>query len=324
MRAHRVSKACAILAAAVAALLSVGMAGASANQEVGSTCVANATRPNSTALVLYTNGALRPQPNVIPAGVITRWRVQAPPNQTPIQQRIVVNRQVGEEDDGKVGESALETIGPGINEFATRVPAPEYAHVGLTGPDGALYCDGVGMNTAGIVEGEWPVGETRHFAVEVDGSVPVIATIEPDRDSDGYGDETQDGCPQSAAYQSGCPLVELHLVARTKPGAIFVDVTPTAEAKIYSWGQIAWGVRSKGNPSRHRRTVALGPTKYRWVPGGAVSTLKLPLPKAVIGRLNRTPPRETLRGKVFVHSMDLAGRPSTEKVAVVLRGRNGG
>src|SRR5262249_5610823 len=123
MRAHRVSKACAILAAAVAALLSVGMAGASANQEVGSTCVA------------YATGALRPQPNVIPAGVITRWRVQAPPNQTPIQQRIVVNRQVGEEDDGKVGESALETIGPGINEFATRVPAPEYAHVGLTGPD---------------------------------------------------------------------------------------------------------------------------------------------------------------------------------------------
>jgi hypothetical protein len=52
------------------------------------------------------------------------------------------------------------------------------------------------------------------------------------------------------------------------------------------------------------------------------TTVKLELPKGVIGRLNRTPPRETLRARVFVHSMDLAGRPSTVKLAVVLRGRS--
>jgi hypothetical protein len=51
--------------------------------------------------------------------------------------------------------------------------------------------------------------------------------------------------------------------------------------------------------------------------------IRIPLPKAVIRRLSRTPPRETLRAKVFVHSMDLAGRPSTVKLAVVVRGRNG-
>ncbi|HEY7256777.1 MAG TPA: hypothetical protein VH476_08845, partial [Solirubrobacterales bacterium] len=257
--------------------------------------------------------------NVYPGGVITRWKVQAPPDQAPIQQRLVVNRQVGEQDDSKVGESALETIGPGTNEFATRVPAPDYAHVGLTGPAGALYCDGVAMETAGIVEGEWPIGETRHFGVEVNDSVPVLAVVEPDRDSDGYGDETQDGCPQSAQYQGGCPLVELRAVARARSGAIVIDVTPTAEAKVYAWGQISWGTTSKGN--HRRRTVRLGPTKYTWVGGGEAQRIKLPLPRASIRQLNRTPPREKLRARVFVHSIDLAGRPSTRKLLVELRGR---
>jgi hypothetical protein len=323
MTVHRGVKACAALAAALGALLGSGGATAWATQEVGSPCVANQTRPSSTALVLYTNGALTPQPNVIPAGVITRWRVQAPPDQAPIQQRLVVNRQVGEQDDSKVGESALQTIGPGTNEFSTRVPAPEYAHVGLTGPDGALYCDGVAMATAGIVEGEWPVSETRHFGVEVNDSVPVVAVVEPDRDNDGYGDETQDGCPQSAMYQSGCPLVHLEVVARARRGAIFVDVTPTAEAKVSAWGQVGSGLRPKAGKSRPRRTIHLSATKYRWIAGGVATRIKLPLPKAVRHLLNRTPPREALQAKVFVHSMDLAGRPSTEKLAVVLRGRNG-
>jgi hypothetical protein len=324
MTPGRAPKTIAALATVLAAFLAAGAA-ASASQEVGSACVANEARPNATAIALYNgNGGLpAPQSNVYPGGVITRWRVQAPPDQAPIAQRLVVNRQVGEEDDSKVGESALETIGPGTNEFATRVPAPDYAHVGLTGPDGALFCDHSDSSTAGLVEGQWPIGETRHFHVEANVSVPVVATVEPDRDHDGYGDETQDGCPQSSAYQTGCPLVELEAEARAKRGAILVDVTPTAEAKIYAWGQVGWGTRSKGGRGGGHRTVGLGPTKYRWVPGGVATTVKLELPKGVIGRLNRTPPRETLRARVFVHSMDLAGRPSTVKLAVVLRGRSG-
>ena len=200
-------------------------------------------------------------------------------------------------------------------------PGPEYAHVGLTGPDGALYCEGVTGNTAGIIEGDWPVREMRHFGVEVHDSVPVLAVVEPDRDGDGYGDESQDLCPQGALYQGACPLVSLAAVAWAKRGSIFVDVTPSAEAKVYGWGQVGWQVEAKSGKS-HRRTVGLGPTKYRWVGGGVAEALKLPLPKAVLRRLNQTPPRESLRAKIFVHSMDLAGRPSTEKLAVVLRGRD--
>ncbi len=318
MTLRRAPKAVVALAAAILAVLALGAAGASAAEEVGSTCVANASRPNSTAIVLYTNGALHPQPNVIPAGVITRWKVQATAGQAPIAQQLVVNRQVGEQDDSKVGESAIEMVGPGLNEFATRVPAPEYAHVGLTGPDGALYCDHVDMDTAGLVEGPWAIGETRHFGVAVNASVPVVAVIEPDRDGDGYGDETQDGCPQSALYQSGCPLVDISAVAHARAGSIIVDVTPSAEAKTYAWGKVGLATRPK------RRSADLGPTKYKWLAGGVATRIKLPLPKALIRQLNHTPPRESLWAKVFVHTMDLAGRPSTRRLNVRLRGRSRG
>jgi len=323
MTVGRTRKTCAALVAATAAVLGLGATGASAAQTVGSDCVANESRPDATAIALYNGGSLAPQSNVYPGGVITRWRVQAPPDQAPIQQRLIVNRQAGEEDDSKVGESALETIGPGTSEFATRVPAPDYAHIGLTGPEAALFCDHDSGSTAGLVEGAWAIGETRRFHVEVHVSVPVVVTVEPDRDGDGFGDETQDGCPQSALYQSGCPLVHLDVVARAKPAAILVDVTPSAEAKVYGWGQVAWQARTKSGKS-HRRTVGIGPTKYRWLAGGVATRIRLALPKAVIRRLKRTPRRETLRAKVFVHSMDLAGRPSTEKLAVELRGRGRG
>jgi hypothetical protein len=323
MNVGRAAKTCAALAAAVAALLSVSSAGASASQTVGNECVANESRPNATAIGLYSNTQPTPQSNVYPGGVITRWIVHAPAEEAPITQRLIVNRQVGEEDDSKVGESALETIVPGTNEFATRVPAPDYAHIGLTGPDGALFCDHSTGSTAGLVEGAWPIGETRHFGVEVNVSVPVVAIVEPDRDHDGYGDETQDGCPQGASYQSACPIVHLEAVARAKPGAIFVDVTPTAEAKISAWGKVGQGGAPKGGKSPRRPAIALRATKYKWVAGGVATRIKLPFPKALVRRLNRTAPQETLRAKVFVHSIDLAGRPSTETLAVELRGRSG-
>jgi hypothetical protein len=35
---------------------------------------------------------------------------------------------------------------------------------------------------------------------------PVQATVEPDADRDGYGDETQDQCPTDAAFQGPCPV----------------------------------------------------------------------------------------------------------------------
>ena len=49
-------------------------------------------------------------------------------------------------------------------------------------------------------------GQNGFFDSSEQGQIPLEATIEHDRDGDGYGDETQDLCPTNAAAQGPCPL----------------------------------------------------------------------------------------------------------------------
>ena len=118
------------------------------------------------------------QPNVPPEGksVITSWRVQVGPGLGPLQRRLVVSHQVGEEEDVRAGESAVETVVAGSNEFASRIPVSEYDHVGLRGPVETLICHKP-MNVAGRVAGEWATGERRHFDVLVGIGVPVVLQV---------------------------------------------------------------------------------------------------------------------------------------------------
>ena len=52
--------------------------------------------------------------------------------------------------------------------------------------------------------------------------VPLEATIEPDADGDGYGDETQDACPNDPTRQAAPCVVDLGLTARATPSTIGV------------------------------------------------------------------------------------------------------
>ena len=74
------------------------------------------------------------------------------------------------------------------------------------------------MTTAPFVEGPAPI------------RVPAFAAIEPDADNDGFGDETQDKCPQSAAlHTSPCPVVVLDsFVLPNQNKAVVVVSTSTA------------------------------------------------------------------------------------------------
>ena len=50
----------------------------------------------------------------------------------------------------------------------------------------------------------------------------VAATLEPDADNDGFGDETQDGCPTEASVQDACPVA---------PDTTAPDTTITGQPK---------------------------------------------------------------------------------------------
>lgn len=105
-------------------------------------------------------------------------------------------------------EDALETP---ITETTGRLPVKkgQYLAVDTTASIAAIYNSNGSkfsyVYAPPLVEGAGPRGST-----EAANELLVAATIEPDADGDGFGDETQDGCPSQATSQGACDT--------TKPG----------------------------------------------------------------------------------------------------------
>jgi hypothetical protein len=298
-------------------------------------CAATALQPNATALMLENDELYPVLPPVVPPEserVITRWKVQAGPDQAPVSQKLVVFQQAGEETTREVAESALETVGPGVSEFATRIVAPEYGQIGLTRPAGALVCEKVERHQAGIVEGDWPSGETRRNEIRMDVGVPVIAVVEYDRDGDGYGDETQDRCPASAAHQGDCPTATAWVLSRVvRRGAIVVRAQVDSEAAVKVSGSVRWRAseRSRASrritdrkPPRDLMIVYLSAGAARSLVPGVTVTFRVPLPTALLKRLATLPPARKTLARLTVAATDLAGRVTERKIVVKLPGRD--
>jgi hypothetical protein len=315
----------------VSTVAAVIVAASAAAAEIGNPCVADGIEGDATMLGLSNQGSLPfMQPIVPPEGarVITRWKVQVGPGIPPIEQQLVASHQVGEEDDRKVGESQLQLLVAGNNEFATRIPVSEYDHVGLRGPSQTLTCHQE-LNTAGRLKGAFAIGETRRFEVLVHTGTPVVAIVEPDGDKDGYGDETQDGCPWNAALQTECPPVTPKVDSLApKEKAILVAVGVSSQAQVQVFGQVSWRVRQKAGQGTGRArkgdrglTVGLTAGAPRTVLPGAIAKFRVRLPKAVLRRLARLTPRQALKVQITIRTTDLAGRENDRLVTLKLHGR---
>jgi len=303
-----------------------------AAQEFGDRCEANDALVNPT-VILSSNGqsgALLPS-NVPPEGskVITRWKVNAPLGIEPTQQQLVAFGPSGsangfEMSTRKVAESAVETVvGGSANEFATRIPIREYAHIGLHGTARTLICDEANEHVTEIASGPtWLIGEVREYSVAVNTGVPVIAWVEPDGDGDGYGDETQDACPRLAAMQAPCMSTHVAATAKLTKGAILVEATPSEPAQVWVSGRVAWTAKPrKGAAKDEPVTVKLsgGPARGLNYQESAVFTV--PLPKAVQRQLAKMAPRELLKARLKVRMKPGPGNGITHSLTVKLKGR---
>ncbi len=160
--------------------------------------------------------------------------------------------------------------------------------------------------------------------------MPVIAFVEPDRDNDGYGDETQDGCPFNAALQSECPPVAARVDSvAAKQRAVLVAAGVSSQATVQVFGQVSWRVRQRPGQSGGRARkgdrnliVGLSAGPARTVLPGAVASYRLPLPKPVLRRLGRLTPQQALRARITIRTTDLAGRENDRVLVVKLHGRD--
>lgn len=318
--------------AIVLALSAIGAANASAATEFGSDCAANASQPNYTLVGLAkAPGSTLPltAPN---AGVLTAWTVRVDPSafvEESDQLKLDVFRsQTNASKLQNIGESSEEKVVHGINSFKTRIPVQAGDRLGLYGPNspGTLGCNtGVDGDEMGGLHGATPLGSVNVFPPSPKFQVPVSATLEPDADGDGYGDETQDGCPKSAAYHEACPTVTFSSHAAAKKRSIVVRVGVSSEALIDVYGQVGWGyepspkLKTAGSKLT-RLIISLSGPKKTVLPGKQVP-FRVPLRKAVLRRLGKLTPKESLTAKLTVSCTDLAGHIKHRRLDVTLRGR---
>jgi hypothetical protein len=137
------------------------------------------------------------------AGVITSWRFQA--GAAPPTIKFKVFRPAGGTLFTVTGSSdGVDPVANTQNSFPTRVAVLAGDAIGFSVQVGGNCM----INTAGTyrsVFGDVAVGSTQAFASAGTGTLDVAAVVEPDVDHDGYGDETQDGCPSQSASHGACP-----------------------------------------------------------------------------------------------------------------------
>lgn len=155
-------------------------------------------------------------------GIITRWLYRAGPAGGSLAMQTLTGDLNTPGVYKPVGESAVETLTPAaLNTFATRIPIASDSHDGRDELLGLRVVSG----TPDCRYSGFPIDDVREVApAPALGSAPtpfgaaqpgfhlnLQIVVEDDRDGDGFGDETQDGCATSPARQDDCvkPTVTL-------------------------------------------------------------------------------------------------------------------
>ena len=305
--------------------------GASGSVEVGDECAANAAGRYTQIPEERASGGVLPLASPI-SGVVTAWKVTSAYPE-PGAEWIAAFRPAGPGTFQVVGASNEETVHAGPNTFSTRIPVQAGDRFGPVPVYETLFCNtGNTGDHAWSFPGSVGLGSSHTFAAGVDVRVPLVTVIEPDRDGDGYGDETQDGCPQSAAYHGPCPTITLDAFPIVLKRSILVLVSASESSSVQVFGQVGWKPRHKGGalasktpgkPGDHVSTGVIvglsGGTTL--VKPGEVTPYNVKLPKSVIRHLGDIPPKQVVKGTITARTTDLAGRVNDNTIAIRLHGR---
>ena len=221
-----------------------------------------------------------------------------------------------------VGESAVQAVVTGLNSFDTRIPVQAGDRVGLyaASPSGALYCNTADpANVLGYFIGDATLGSTKLFKEEKKPVVAVSAIVEPDVDGDGFGDETQDKCPQSAKLQEACPALTLSFYSIAQRSSALVLVSASVQSKITVSARVA-GAPPKKKRAGTSATIKLKPVTHLANPG-QITKYKLKFSGPLKAALANLPSSRSLALKVKAAGPDLAGVVRSEERTLRLKGR---
>ena len=226
---------------ALVAVAAVAAPGAHAAKRVGSglsavpdkaLCQQSAAPPTHTCTYAIAGLAAADAPEfgaTVPSpGIITSWRIRRGPDAFPVQAALrVIRGGVG------AGTSAEVTIpaGAGTSSFATRLAVGAGDRIGVdlrNVPAGQGVTIARSPAPAADLLSEWvpaiadgasspPYAEEPYAEGDSGIQLLVNADVEADADGDGFGDETQDACPEISTTQLDCAIGAPQTTIRKKP-----------------------------------------------------------------------------------------------------------
>ena len=187
--------------AGAATTIGPGVAAASGNVlgcNAGQTCVIAAETHPSVATTAPMSG------------VIVRWRIRRGANAGTLQLRILRPSTSGGHPTVVRSSDTIATSGGELVERTARLAIGAGERIGFEGrptdPSKNFFLD---INTDGSTlrsfSGGYPDGSTVPMLSSSNIGLKWDATIEPDADLDGWGDDTQDHCPSDASTHDSCP-----------------------------------------------------------------------------------------------------------------------
>jgi hypothetical protein len=266
-------------------------------------------------------------------GVIVNWTVRSGPA-TPDTVRVKLRLRTlrGNVGGGTGNQVDLPLSEPGLHTFAERLPIRSGESIGITalvtnqnsGDAGApIIRQEAGIGTSSRLESSLPEGSTAFVNEQPDTELMLNATIEPDADHDGFGDETQDRCATDPSIQVvACPADRT--APRTKvtyqvrqdflgEKKVVVHLRSDETASVFASGQLEvpskhsiWGVYGDRTTvkAHHKVTLRLRfPRKTRAAAERAIDHGQ----KAIV--------------KVTVAATDAAGNESGKTVATIKQKR---
>jgi hypothetical protein len=201
-----------------------------AAEEIGQAGPGGAAMIGCAGNEAYNQGAIAGTPSYSPSasGVITSVsaRANAQEDQT-IQLLVLGHDPAGDERQFiTTQQDVVRTLATPntVNTFSgLHIPIDPSQRIGAYLPFGStLDCeyDTVAGDDVWFSFGGFPaVGESENYGGTNSGRrLNLAASVEPDADGDGFGDETQDQCPTNAGTQGACPSAQQPQQKRCKKG----------------------------------------------------------------------------------------------------------
>jgi hypothetical protein len=245
------------------------------------------------AITLFMSAEVGPPSFTIPTkGVLTSWSNRA--NATPGSARLVVVGPSAIAGHRTVlGTSALQPVTVStLNTFPTRIPVAAGSAIAIQTTAPGMSCGQItaaGDTFSGAVAPYDPATNTDLPNTSTQGGVRinVSAVLEPDDDNDGFGDITQDACPQSAQTQAACPVPDTQIKKRPARNghSRFVKIKFTSTVPGSTFTCSIDGKRFKPCLSPFAKRLGFGHHKVKILATSAVGIVEA-RPAAVKFRIN--------------------------------------